>query len=779
MVLNKQDFYRFGGFELHTSKRALLRDDEKVALSPKSFEVLTCLVENAGRVVLKEELLKAVWPESFVEESNLTQHIFWLRKALGDRATYIVTVPGRGYQFTPKVQILNEADHPELALLETKIAEPELPLLPTPEVFEETTTARGPLTRTTRLIESRPIQSPWLPRLAAALILLLAAFFGFRLWRSRHALIRGDHHEIVLAAFENTTGDTSFDRALKTLLAIDLEQSPLLVIASEDDTRKILELMNRKPDETLVAPTALEVCQRLNDQAVLGGTISNFGHRYLITLSATDCQTGKTITQSKAVADGKEAVLKAVDSVASDMRRRLGESLASRPSPAEALPRAHTYSLEALRSYSLGLSLAVAARQTEAIPPLQRAIDLDPSFAAAYLELALAYDGMAEYDHARQNMQKAYDLRDQADEFIRFRIVNQYNALITADLPAQRQNLIAWTRMYPNQPQPWMDLAAVQLSLGQYPEAVEPARHALSLAPNHPAPYEELADALIHNGAIDEAVAVCNEAIRRRIDNPSIHYTLTAIYYARHDAAGMARQYDFFKGREEEVRYPTIMLFTEGKTRAAIARWLQGVQQARDEGLPQRAERRLSVLLRREADYNLDAQLRQQLPLIDLGVPDINTIVANAELGRIADAQHNLKIMTQRGRQFDTYYPQAKGIIDLARNKPQQAVVDLEPTLSYGLDGVEGILLRGRACLAARQTPCAEQAFHIILDHPWLYAVQPFYPLATLGLAEALEIDGNHAAARSEYQALFTLWKDADPDLPPLLRARAEYAAIP
>jgi DNA-binding winged helix-turn-helix (wHTH) protein len=103
MSFSPGDLYRFDEFELSRSRRTLLRNGQPVTLLPRTFEVLACLVENPGRVLGKEEILKAVWHQAFVEENNLTQHISLLRKALADRGRCIATIPGRGYQLTAPV----------------------------------------------------------------------------------------------------------------------------------------------------------------------------------------------------------------------------------------------------------------------------------------------------------------------------------------------------------------------------------------------------------------------------------------------------------------------------------------------------------------------------------------------------------------------------------------------------------------------------------------------------------------------------------------------------
>lgn len=229
MALISRDLYRFDDFELQPSRRALLRGSEKIAIAPKTFEVLLCLVINAGRVVLKEELLKTVWPESFVEESNLTQHIFWLRKALADKAGYIETIPGRGYEFTGRVQIIPEAEQPAKGPSQSG---PGYRV----QVSAEQTRVIVDQTIVTPVRSARPaLKVPrrrW-PYVVTGVVLVLLATAGWAVWRATHSVVPGDHHEVVLADFENSTGDPDFGRALKTLLAIDLSQSPYLAVASE------------------------------------------------------------------------------------------------------------------------------------------------------------------------------------------------------------------------------------------------------------------------------------------------------------------------------------------------------------------------------------------------------------------------------------------------------------------------------------------------------------------------------------------------------------------
>jgi DNA-binding winged helix-turn-helix (wHTH) protein/tetratricopeptide (TPR) repeat protein len=775
MLPGKKDLYRFDDFELQPSRRTLLRAGEKIAIAPKTFEVLLCLVERAGHVVLKEELLKAVWPESFVEESNLTQHIFWLRKALAGKAGYITTIPGRGYEFTGEVQAVSET---AVAMPSQTPAQPVIgfriqhSIEQTHIVVEE-----AEIADVAKAAHRRRVLA------VMAAVIAVVAIGSFAAWRWHQRFTPADHHEVVLAQFENSTGDQGFDSALNTLLAIDLEQSHYLVVAGDSDTRKILTLMNRRSDDPLTLPVAQEVCQRLNDQVVLSGLIAPFGQKYLVTLTATDCSTGKTLFHNKAVAGGREDVLKAVDMVAADMRGRLGESLQSQTNSEPPLQQVHTFSLDALRSYSQGLSLAERGRHREALPLFQRAIEIDPKFAAAYLGLALSYEGVGETVSAKSAVAKAYELRDQGDEFLKLKILYNYDDLFTGDLRAQIRNLTTWTQMYPNQPQPWIYLSDTQSTMTRYEEAVVSGRRAVALAPDNVHAYVGLAFALTRLGRLDEAKAICNETIRRKIDSIDIHYQLYELAIFQKDDRAMAEQVAWSKGTDAELGFSNTLLLAAGKAHAAVAAMLQPIQQARKDGFQERALRRLHILMRREADYGMDQELREQLRGDDPSKFPFNLIFAEAELGDIPAAQRALGFFTEQvgtDTMYREYYlPQAQAAIAMAQHKPEEAIADLEIARPWELGGMEGLFLRAQAYLAARQPKLAEAEFRRIIDHPYDGPAATQFGPTHLGLAEALEMQGNHAASRQEYETLFKMWKDADPDLAPLVRAKLEYAKIP
>lgn len=749
-----------------------MRGGVKVAIAPKTFEVLLYLVQNSGRVVLKGDLLKAVWPDSFVEESNLTQHVFWLRKALTDKADYIATIPGRGYEFTGKVRAIHEPEphppsvagfHIQRSVERTRVVVEETGIAATPRALAGSVQARR----------------GWV---IAGTALALLALVVWGAWHRLQGAVPGDHHEVVLADFENSTGDPDFDRALRTLLSMDLDESPYLVVAGESDTGKILRLMNRSPDEPLTPVVAREVCQRLNDQVVLSGLIARFGQKYLITLTATDCSDGRDIVQSKAVADNREDVLKTVDFIAADMRKQLGESLKSRTESAQPLPLVPTFSLDALKVYSQALSLYSAGRRREAIPLFQQATELDSRFAAAYLDLARSYSSIHEDDEARVAITKAYELPDQGDDLLRLRIVDSYNSLVTGDMYAQLRALILQTQLYPNQAQPWIDLSNLQWVMGHPDLGVQAGRQAVALAPNNGYAYTALASSLRHAGYVEEAKATCREAIHRKIDTPVTREILYEIAFMQHDPAGMAEQMERSKGTDEEDHLRMHSLLAEGKAHAAVALWLQVIARMRKQGLQETAERTRRILLRREADYSMDTELLQQLPTIDPDKYPQNVVIANAELRRIAAAEAGLRALASVvgaatvTREVDNQ--QAVAAVALARHKPEDAIAELEGCRPYDSASLEGASMRARAYFAAGKPELAETEFKKVIDHQFVSPVTQSIPLAHLGRARALEMEGNHAAARREYETLFELWKDADADLPPLRQARQEYAKL-
>jgi serine/threonine protein kinase len=195
---------------------------------------------------------------------------------------------------------------------------------------------------------------------------------------------------VVLADFTNSTGDPVFDGTLKQALAVDLEQSPFLNILSDRKVGETMKLMGRAPGERVTADVARELCLRTGSKAVIGGSISNLGSQYIVGLDAVACNTGDNLAKEQAEGASKEGVLKALDTAATAMRARLGESLASVQKfdvPVEAT----TPSLEALKAYSMGITTGRTKGDAEAIPFMKRAIELDPNFAMADVGLAVEY----------------------------------------------------------------------------------------------------------------------------------------------------------------------------------------------------------------------------------------------------------------------------------------------------------------------------------------------------------------------------------------------------
>jgi eukaryotic-like serine/threonine-protein kinase len=306
----------FGPFRMDLEARVLMRDQETITLAPKAFETLLVLAQHSERVVLKDDLMKILWPDTFVEESNLSQHIFQLRKALGDKAhdpEYIVTVPGRGYRFAQKV---------------TELTEPEGDLIvhtrSVQRMTVEETESSGTVAPLSRLRE-RPWN--WIIAVTGVVLLAVASAGTFFYMRKAHTLTEKD--TIVLADFANSTGDSVFDGTLRQGLAVQLAQSPFLNIVSDDKLSETLRFMGQPPDARLTPAIARDLCQRVGSRAYLSGSIGSLGTQYVLGLSAVNCRTGDALAQELVTADSKERVLKVLGESAAKMKAKLGESLST------------------------------------------------------------------------------------------------------------------------------------------------------------------------------------------------------------------------------------------------------------------------------------------------------------------------------------------------------------------------------------------------------------------------------------------------------------------
>jgi len=552
--------------------------------------------------------------------------------------------------------------------------------------------------------------------------------------------------------------------------------------------------MGHAPAEHITADVARELCLRTGSKAVIGGLISNLGSQYVVSLDAVACNTGDSLAKEQAEAASKEAVLKALGTAATSLRTKLGESLASVQKfdvPVEAT----TPSLEALKAYSMGITTGRTKGNAEAIPFLKRALELDPNFAIAYAGLAVLYGNLGQASLSANYATKAYGLRDRVSERERYRISALYFERVTVEVEKATEAYELWAKSYPQDVVPHTNLGNLYSNLSQYDKAVAETEVSQRLEPTIPG-YANLAGLYINVNRLKDARQTLQEAQQKGFDDLFIRSNLYSLAFLSGDTAEMERQVAWAAGRPNEEDQ---MFNSHADTQAYYGRLGKArdlARRASDSAVRSDAKETGAQWLvyqgLREAEVGNVTAARQGVARALALAPgrDVKVLsaLALARSGETAQSRTILEAL-QKSEPTNTYlkvywFPVIEASIAMAQQAPDRAVVALEPSLPYELGNPPpgGTMyppyVRGMAYLAQKNGPAAAAEFQKFLDHSAI--VQNFLlgSLAHLQLGRAYALSGDAAKAKSAYQDFFTLWKDADPDIPILKEAKAEYAKL-
>jgi eukaryotic-like serine/threonine-protein kinase len=552
-------------------------------------------------------------------------------------------------------------------------------------------------------------------------------------------------------------------------------------------------MMERPANTRLTPEITREVCQRTSSAAALDGSIALIGTRYTLILKAVNCVNGDLLASTEAQANDKSHVLDALGKAASEMRRRLGEFLSTVQKYNTPLEQATTPSLEALQAYSFGQNTDDDAA---ALAFYQRAIQLDPNFAMAYWELA---NNTADTALSAGDARKAFELRAGLSERERLHIETDYYSVVTGDLMKARRSAEVGAKTYSRDPNFPVSLILFSRALGQYEAGLKESRERLRLSTHSSRPYRAIASTYLCLNRVEEAEAIGKEAHAKGLDS-RLAPVLYAIAFYRNDAPEMARQAASAVGKAADEEW---LLALEADTAAYfghLGKAREFSRQAADSagraGEKESAATYNAVSALREALFGNAARAGQQAVLVkgrasgrDL---DYGLALAAAYAGGAGEAQAVADDLAKRFPedtivQFN-YLPTLRAKIELLHAKPPEALVLLGAASPYelGLPALDyynwpnlyPVYVRGEAYLAAHRGSEAAAEFQKILDHRGIVLNEPIGALAHLQLGRAYSLQGDAAKARAAYQDFLTLWKDADPDIPILREAKAEYARL-
>lgn len=603
-----------------------------------------------------------------------------------------------------------------------------------------------------------------------------------------HAI--GEKDSILVTDFVNTTGDPVFDGTLKKALTIDLQQSPFLNVVSDQQVQKTLKFMGHSPDDAVTKSIGREICQRDGIKAMLTGSIALVGSQYLITLEALNGSTGDSLEQAQVQVSGKDAVLGSLGTAATKLREKLGESLASVQQFDKPLDQATTSSVEALKAFTLGDQLHNKLEDVQSVPFYQRSIELDPNFALAHLRLGVVAGNTSQFTLQAQQVAKAYELRDRTSEYERL-YINAYYYLQTGDL---EKSIEGWELMKQTYPRDFVSRINVAVDygfLGQYEKAVENCLESIQIEPDTLNCYVGGAGYYRALGKMDNADALLAQALQRNIKGSSLYLALAASALYRGDSTTAARMQEQAKTSPEgELR----VLGQQAGHAGALGKIgqmrelrTQAVEKAKGLGMADYAANQLMQEASAEAEFGYPSRAGEE---IDAAValsrePALLSDVADAAAAAGLEKKAETLIAgARKDRPNDTLIqkvvgPRVDARLQMRHGKAALAVQTLAGAQQYQ----EGRyftthFVHGEACLAAGNAGDAATEFRKFLARQGQWPLNIYYPLAQLGLARSLAAQHDGANARTAYQDFFASWKDADPDLPVLKQARAEYAKL-
>lgn len=770
-----QELYEFGPFRIDADKELLFRGNEPVPLTHRTFQILLVLTRHSQKLVTKDDLMKAVWPDTVVEEANLSRNIFMLRKALGESPEdhrYIVTVSGRGYRLAENVRVVPGQ---ELSIAAASHS-------------------------TVQMQVEEPRRWGWIAATALSGLLAVAAA-SFWLFSPRPSSLRSQD-TVVLADFANSTGDPVFDETLRQGMAVQLEQSPFLKLVPDERIQHTLQLMEQPADAHLTPELAQQICERTASAAVLEGSIAALGSRYVLGLRAVNCRNGSMLDEEQVQAARKEDVLNALDQIAARFRNRLGESLSVIKQHDTPLSEATTPSLDALKAYSSGVSLLTSAGDAAALPFFQRATELDPKFAMAYAWTGRIYGDLGEAVLSAQNTSEAYELRDRASDAERFWITASYDTQVTENLEKAQQICEVWAQTYPRAALPHALLSGViDPVLGEYQQAVAEAQQAMQLEPDFAIAYYLLASRYQNLDRIRDAETALDLAARRKLVLPDFSLERYDLAFLQSDGAAMQRLADQDQGQPDAEEWisdhQASVLAYAGRVQQAHRMAEYAADLARQSGHREAAALYQTGAALWEGFFGDTSAAKQDATAAlalsnDRGV-EYGAALTLALAGDSARAQALADDLAKRFPEDtsvrSSYLPTLYARLALNRGDPAAAIESLESAAPYELGTPRSALHanfgalypvyeRGEAYLAIRRGAEAAVEFQKILDHRGIAGSDPIGALAHLQLARAYVLAGDLVRAKSAYQNFLALWRNADPDTPVLKQARAEYAKL-
>jgi DNA-binding winged helix-turn-helix (wHTH) protein len=777
-----EDLVRFEGFELDPRAYQVRRSGRTLKLERIPMEVLLLLAERRGQLVTREEIIEKLWGKDvFLDTDNaINTAIRKIRQVLNDdpeQPRFVQTITGKGYRFIAPIT--------------------------EPGAKEEAREREGDSARATNAEEAgtgTDLRKRWILLVGATAAVPALALAGYLLFHRAPKLT--DKDTLVIADFANSTGDPVFDDTLRQGLAVQLEQSPFLSLISDERIQQTLKLMAKPADARLTPEVSREICERTASAAVLDGSIASLGSQYVLTLRAKDCRSGDVLDEEQVQAAKKEDVLNALSQIASKFRTRVGESLTTLEKHDTPLAEATTPSLDALKSYSTALKVLFSTGSAAALPLFQRAIEIDPKFAAAHAYVGRMYGDLGETALSAESTSKAYQLRDRASEPEKFFITASYDMQVTGNMEKAEQTCELWVQTYPREMMPHSFLSGIVVPvLGKYERAVAEGQKTIRLDPDFAIGYSVLAYSYVYLDRFGDAENVLQKASGRKLGIPDFLIQRYDIAFLKGDVAGMQREVALAQGKTRVLDWisdhEAFALAYSGRLREARAMSRAAVDLAQQDGQRERASLYEAAAALRESFFGNTLAARQHadaaLELSRARDTEYGAALALALAGDLSKAQKSANDLEKRFPEDTSvrfsYLPTLRALFELNRGEASQAIESLEisgtnelgaPTSSFfGFFGaLYPIYVRGLAYLAVHQGANAAVEFQKILDHRGIVVSDPIGALAHLELGRALAQSGDTVKAESAYRDFLALWKDADPDIPILKQAKAEYAKL-